>query len=73
MAHHPHPLASQFIESLFSNATQATIAKYGMRPLAPGAPAPKEALDVSDAHPIVFDWSHWRELESALPRYEVKR
>lgn len=70
---HPHDLAEEFVESLLSNGTQAGLAKYGLRPMAQGAPQPDGALDVSKAHQVRFEWSRWQELESALSRYEVKR
>lgn len=73
VAHHPHDLAQAFVDSLQSSATQATLAKYGLRPMRAGAPQPQGALDVSGAHLIQFEWSHYQELEAALPRYEVKR
>jgi ABC-type molybdate transport system substrate-binding protein len=73
VAHHPHALAQAFIESLLSPATQDGLARYGLRPMMAGAPQPKGALDVSGAHLVDFEWSHYPELEAALARYEVKR
>jgi ABC-type molybdate transport system substrate-binding protein len=73
VAHHPHTLAQAFVDSLLSPASQEGLARYGLRPMVPDAPQPKGALDLSDAHVVAFEWSRYTELESALPRYEVKR
>ena len=67
---HPHPAAQEFIAFLFQKEAQDALARYGMRPMVPGATEPK-GLDLAGARVLRYDWSHWSGLEAALPRYEV--
>lgn len=72
--HHPHAGAEALVAWLFGSEAQSLLAKPGLRPVIAGVPGPKHALDLGDATSVTFDWSgHWRELESALSRYEVQR
>jgi ABC-type molybdate transport system substrate-binding protein len=69
----PHPDTLDLARFLLSNATQERLARYGLRPVVPGFPAPEGGVrvDAPGVHAIEFDWARWREIEDSLPRYEV--
>lgn len=72
---HAHPGAMEFIQFLFSNETQARLAKNYLRPVLGNASsaAPQGAIDISVADEnVTYDWGRWQALQDALPRYEVK-
>lgn len=74
VAHHPHPGAEAFLQYLMEPNVQAHLAKFGMRSVIEGTPAPTGAIDLAGARTINFDWhSDWQTLESSLPKYEVNK
>lgn len=69
---HLHEGADAFVSMLFTRSMQARLADYGMRPMVAGVPGPPDALDLSGAEILRYDWSNWHELEAKLSDYEVK-
>lgn len=67
-----HPATDDFLQFLFSAKAQDALAKHHFRPAVDGYDEPENALDLSAARTIEYDWTQWEALEATLPRYEVK-
>ncbi len=63
---HPNPTALDFIDFLFRNEIQSNIGHFFFRSVLPGIPLPGPGVVT-----LNYDWSQWRTLESALPKYVV--
>lgn len=66
----PHAQAQEFIDFLFTNATQDRLDRFHLRPIPPRGSQDLPGID-NGTHVIDFDWSTWRGLESRLVEYEV--
>ena len=66
-----NPGADELMGFLFSDEGQAQLAAGHLRPVIDGAPQPKDALRLDEPHTFTYDWSHWKDLEATLPRYQV--
>src|SRR2546428_657196 len=70
---HPNPLASDFIVFLFRDTVQANLSRYYFRSVLPNSTAPAGGipLPAPGAMTIDYNWSNWRALEKALPKYVI--
>lgn len=68
----PHPGAKEFLQLLLSPEVQGKAADYHFRPIIADAEAPDDALDLSAARMLRYDWEEWDELEAKLSDYEVE-
>lgn len=67
----PHSGAESFLRILLSPEVQDEAATYHFRPILADARQPEDALDLSGAEVLAYDWEEWDRLEADLPRYEV--
>lgn len=71
--HHRHGDAQRFVDFLFTNETQAGLARHHLRSIDDASETPAGALDLSGAKRLDFDWSTWADLEAKLDSYVVRR
>ena len=67
----PHHGAREFLQVLLSPEVQDRAADFHFRPILAGADQPEDALDLSGARIVRYDWEEWDRLEAKLSDYEV--
>ncbi|MBI3723741.1 substrate-binding domain-containing protein [bacterium] len=68
-----HEGAGELARFLLEESVQRRLPEYGYRPAAADVELPGSFVPLASARTIDPDWESWREIEAALPRYEVRR
>lgn len=66
-----HSDAEEFVQFLFTDATQQHLGQAAFRPAVNGTVAAASSLAIEGARELHYDWDQWQRLEAALPRYVV--